>query len=118
MARIIGASVRKQDTLGRYGGEEFGVLLPATNQSGALVLAEKLRGTVENMRHDVGAESVSVTISIGVTVCLAACATCRSDLNRLLDDADKALYLAKHGGRNRAMVTPAGCAMPALLIGP
>ena len=118
VARIIGASVRKQDTLGRYGGEEFGVLLPATNQSGALVLAEKLRGTVENMRHDVGAESVSVTISIGVTVCLAACATCRSDLNRLLDDADKALYLAKHGGRNRAMVTPAGCAMPALLIGP
>jgi len=110
VARIIGASVRKQDTLGRYGGEEFGVLLPATNQSGALVLAEKLRGTVESMRYGVGAESVSVTISIGVTVCLAACATCRSDLNRLLDDADKALYQAKHGGRNRTMVTPAGCA--------
>jgi len=110
VARIIGASVRKQDTLGRYGGEEFGVLLPATNQSGALVLAEKLRGTVENMRYGVGAESVSVTISIGVTVCLAACATCRSDLNRLLDDADKALYQAKHGGRNRTMITPAGCA--------
>ncbi len=112
VARIIGAGVRKQDTLGRYGGEEFGVLLPATDQAGALVLAEKLRSTVENMQHRVGAKNISVTISTGVTVCLASCATCRSDLNKLLDDADKALYQAKHAGRNRTVVAPAGCAIP------
>ncbi|MBT9612214.1 MAG: GGDEF domain-containing protein [Burkholderiales bacterium] len=112
VARIIGASVRKQDTLGRYGGEEFGVLLPATDQAGALVLAEKLRSAVESMRYRVGRESVSVTISTGVTVCQATCTTCRSDLNQLLDDADKALYQAKHGGRNCTVVTPAGCAIP------
>lgn len=112
VAHIIGACVRKQDTLGRYGGEEFGVLLPATNPAGALVLAEKLRGTVESMRYRAGAESVSVTISIGITVCQATCATCPADLNRLLGDADKALYQAKHAGRNRAVVMPAGCAIP------
>jgi diguanylate cyclase (GGDEF)-like protein len=111
VARLIGASVRKQDTLGRYGGEEFGVLLPATNQAGALVLAEKLRHTVGSTLYRVGSECVSVTISIGVTVCQATCPTCRSDLNKLLDDADKALYQAKHGGRNRTVVTPVGCAM-------
>jgi diguanylate cyclase (GGDEF)-like protein len=112
VARIIGAGVRKQDTLGRYGGEEFGVLLPATDQAGALVLAEKLRHTVDGLRLRAGAASIAVTISIGVTVCVATCPRCRSDLNKLLDDADKALYLAKHGGRNRTMVTPVGCAMP------
>jgi len=112
VARIIGASVRKQDTLGRYGGEEFGVLLPATDQAGALVLAEKLRNAVESMRYRVGQKNVSVTISTGVTVCQATCATCRSGLNQLLEDADKALYQAKHAGRNRTVVTPAGCAIP------
>jgi len=111
VARIIGSNVRMQDTLGRYGGEEFGVLLPATNPAGALVLAEKLRTTVEGMRYRVGSDSVSVTISIGVTVCLATCTACRSDLNKLLGDADKALYQAKHAGRNCTVVSPVGCAI-------
>jgi len=112
VARIIGGCVRKQDTVGRYGGEEFGVLLPATNEAGALVLAEKLRNAVATTRYDVGGKRVSVTISTGVTVCQATCANCRSDINRLIGDADKALYQAKHGGRNRTAVTPVGCAMP------
>jgi diguanylate cyclase (GGDEF)-like protein len=111
VARIIGGCVRKQDTVGRYGGEEFGVLLPATNQAGALVLAEKLRNAVASMRYDVGREGVFVTISTGVTVCQATCATCRSDLNALLDNADKALYRAKHAGRDRTTAMPASCAI-------
>lgn len=109
VARSIGVSLRKQDTLGRYGGEEFGVLLPATNLAGAQVLAEKLRSMVENMPCRVGSKHVSVTISIGITLCQASCTTCRSNLNELLDDADKALYQAKHSGRNRSVATPAGC---------
>ena len=109
VARKLGAGVRMQDTLGRYGGEEFGVLLPATNQAGALILAEKLRSTVENARSRLGdrAVSVAVTISIGITVYQATSATGPPDLNRLLDDADKALYQAKHAGRNRTVVMPA-----------
>jgi diguanylate cyclase (GGDEF)-like protein len=109
IARVIGASIRKQDTLGRYGGEEFGVLLPSTDQTGALVVAEKLRSAMEAMRYQLKAKSISVTISIGVTVCRATCAKCPSDLNKLLGDADSALYQAKHAGRNRTAVMPVGC---------
>ncbi|KAB2311556.1 GGDEF domain-containing protein [Betaproteobacteria bacterium SCN2] len=112
IARVIGSNIRKQDTLGRYGGEEFGVLLPATDQAGALVVAEKLRKAVEAMRCRVKSKSVSVTISIGVTVCLANCERCQSDLHKLLGDADRALYQAKHGGRNCAAIVPVGCAVP------
>jgi diguanylate cyclase (GGDEF)-like protein len=112
VAGIIGGCIRKQDTVGRYGGEEFGVLLPATNQAGALVLAEKLRSAVAARQYDMGRETASVTISTGVSVCQATCTTCRSDINGLLDEADKALYQAKHDGRNRTAVMPVGCAMP------
>lgn len=112
IARVIGSNIRKQDTLGRYGGEEFGVLLPSTDQAGALVVAEKLRKAVEAMRCSVKAKAVSVTISIGVTVCPANCVRCQSDLNKLLGDVDRALYQAKHGGRNRAAIMPVGCAIP------
>ena len=107
VARKLGASIRTQDTLGRYGGEEFGVLLPATNQAGALILAEKLRSTIENARFRLGDKRVAVTISIGITVHRATAATSLPNLNQLLADADKALYQAKHAGRNRTVVMPA-----------
>lgn len=112
IARVIGGHIRKQDTLGRYGGEEFGVLLPATDQASAMVVAEKLRRAVEAMRCHVQAMPVSVTISIGVTVCLASCEKCHADLNKLLGDADRALYRAKHSGRNCAATLSIGCAVP------
>lgn len=110
IARVIGGCIRKQDTLGRYGGEEFGVLLPSTDQAGAMVVAEKLRSTVEAMRCRAKSKSISVTISIGVTFCHATCANCSPDLNEFLGDADRALYQAKHSGRNRTAVVPIGCA--------
>ena len=110
IARVIGSSIRKQDTLGRYGGEEFGVLLPSTDQAGAMVVAEKLRSAVEAMRCRAGAKNIPVTISVGVTVCHATCANCSPDLNKFLGDADRALYQAKHSGRNRTAVVPIGCA--------
>lgn len=108
IARVIGTSIRKQDTLGRYGGEEFGVLLPSTDQAGAMVVAEKLRDAVESMRCRVKSGNISVTISIGVTVCHATCANFSYDLDKFLADADSALYQAKHGGRNRTAVVPVG----------
>ena len=111
VARNIGCSVRKQDTVGRYGGEEFGVLLPATNQAGALVLAEKLRNAVAATRYDMGSEQISVTISTGVTVYQPQLTSSSSDINVLLDEADKALYQAKNDGRNRTAITQVGCAV-------
>jgi diguanylate cyclase (GGDEF)-like protein len=108
IARVIGGSIRKQDTLGRHGGEEFGVLLPATDQAGALVVAEKLRCAVEAMCCRVRTKSISVTISIGAAVSRATSPKGPPDLNRLFEEADRALYQAKHRGRNRTELAPVG----------
>lgn len=110
VAGTITGCIRTQDTVGRYGGEEFGVLLPATDQAGALVAAEKLRNAVAARQHDMGPERIAVTISTGVAVCVATCSQCRSDVNKLIDEADQALYRAKREGRNRTAVKPVGCA--------
>lgn len=109
VAKAIGACIRRQDTLGRYGGEEFGVLLPSTDQAQAFVVAEKLRNSVEKMNCRVGTKNISVSISIGIAVCHAECERCTMDLGKFLGDADRALYQAKDGGRNRTVVMPISC---------
>jgi diguanylate cyclase (GGDEF)-like protein len=109
VANILNSRLRKQDTLGRYGGEEFAILLPATDEAGAMALAEALRIAVGNTLLATGRNGVSATISIGATICQASCANCDTGFYKLLDDADAALYQAKHGGRNRAVMQPIGC---------
>lgn len=109
VARILGARIRTQDTLGRFGGEEFCIILPATDEVGAMVLAEKLRFAVENIVLKFAQKEISITISIGVTVCQAACTNCKQSFQKLIDDADAALYHAKHEGRNRVSMLPIGC---------
>ena len=109
VAHILDSRLRMQDTLGRYGGEEFCVLLPATDEAGAVAVAEMLRNTVESTLLATERKGISATISIGATFCPASCANCNSGFHRLLDDADAALYQAKHGGRNRAVTLPIGC---------
>jgi diguanylate cyclase (GGDEF)-like protein len=90
--------LRDVDCAGRLGGEEFAVLLPRTDVDHAMAVAERLRETME--KASVAAshgETVHFTISIGV-------ATMRDDaidLDTLLSQADRALYQAKHSGRNR-----------------
>ena len=91
----LGSSVRASDFVGRYGGEEFLVLLPNTDQSGALELAEKLRLAISQLRIP-GTER-NLTTSCGV-------ATYPDDAHepeQLLRLADRALYAAKSAGRNR-----------------
>ncbi|HEY3326374.1 MAG TPA: GGDEF domain-containing protein [Novimethylophilus sp.] len=107
---LLSSQLRRQDTLGRYGGEEFCVLLPATDETGALALAEKLRRAVEAIPLSIGHGSIPVTISLGVTAWLpTACESCLVDCSRMLEDADKALYQAKRGGRNRTVTIPSHC---------
>lgn len=94
--------VRGQDMCGRLGGEEFALILPETDASGAAVIAERLRRTVEASeacRADDGTV-VRFTISIGVASLTPADASFEAMLQR----ADKALYRAKEGGRNRLVV--------------
>ncbi len=91
MANLLSAHVRKTDTVGRWGGEEFVVICPGTDLAGGARLAEKLRAAVENHRFPVAG---SVTASFGVTL------RGRDD-DDTLQRADQALYTAKRRGRNR-----------------
>jgi diguanylate cyclase (GGDEF)-like protein len=111
---VVGRRLRQQDTFGRYGGEEFCILLPDTGEQGALVLAEDLRKLVEATPVQIGTEQVVLTISLGVCVCGAGCIHSTDDFNMLLNDADRALYQSKAQGRNRTVSTlfqckPEGC---------
>lgn len=95
--------LRAEDIVARYGGEEFIILLPNTNHEGALTAAEKLRTTVQdkNFLCEGGDIRLSVTISIGVTTYNG-----ETELSpdRLIGQADGALYSAKESGRNRVVV--------------
>lgn len=96
----VSGALRESDFVGRYGGEEFLALLPDTGRDGALVVAEKLRETIAELR--VPAADRSVTASFGVAV-LPDDAVEGPQLLRL---ADRALYIAKERGRNRVEATP------------
>lgn len=97
VAQIIKKNVRELDLVGRYGGEEFGVLLIETDDSGALYVAERIRAAVEEKDFKAYDENLKVTLSIG-------CSTLSDkakDVAFLIETADAALYKAKHEGRNR-----------------
>jgi len=99
LARLLRQSVRKGDVVGRYGGEEFLVVLPHTPLAGALTWAERLRQTVEARELRVAAgTTLRVTVSVGVASFPETPVTEPWDLLRF---ADTALYEAKRAGRNR-----------------
>jgi diguanylate cyclase (GGDEF)-like protein len=91
-------TVREVDVVARYGGEEFLVLLPETNPSAAMQVAERLRERVEREPMLTEAGPVQASISVGV-----ACyePTAPRSIEQLLDLVDKALYVAKRAGRNQ-----------------
>ena len=94
---IIKASIREIDIAGRYGGEEFCVVLPETDTEGALLAAERIRLAVEKTPIKAYDTTIQVTVSIGV----ATMPVHASTTTELLDKADWALYRAKKSGRNR-----------------
>lgn len=97
---MVKKAVRSTDIPGRYGGEEFCVVLPNTSVKGALVIAERIRASMEALRIplDDGQPPVGRTASIGVAEFSAG-----DSIEKLLSHADAALYQAKEGGRNRVM---------------
>ncbi|MEA3554074.1 MAG: GGDEF domain-containing protein, partial [Campylobacterota bacterium] len=101
LANLLVLNTRKNDVVSRFGGEEFAILLPFTDKSSALTIAEKLRKLVENESIKVdNTKTIKFTISIGI-----------NEINHIddesitqaLDRADMALYEAKNMGRNRVV---------------
>ena len=98
LATLLLDSVRSVDAVGRYGGEEFLVLLPHTAYEEALMLAERVRARVQACAFRVGDRTHRMTLSLGVFSCPSPLVVTAADLVR---EADRALYRAKNSGRNR-----------------
>jgi diguanylate cyclase (GGDEF)-like protein len=98
-ADILRASIRKHDTVGRYGGEEFALLMPQTGKDTAMRVAERIRRTLELRGVELEAGRIEVTASAGV----ATYGIDGDGWDNLLSAADDALYEAKRAGRNRAV---------------
>jgi diguanylate cyclase (GGDEF)-like protein len=98
ISSLLMSSFRKTDFIGRYGGEEFAIILPNTNQDNALVVCEKLRIKFSELKFNVGEHEFNATISAGI-----ASYPNLKDPNSLLTAADQALYVAKHNGRNQVV---------------
>lgn len=96
-AELAGNEMRKVDTLGRLGGEEFAILLPDTDLPGAQFVAERLRQRVEASAFLSKGQPVALTVSIGIGLVDPA----DHSLEAVLARCDQALYLAKRKGRNR-----------------
>jgi diguanylate cyclase (GGDEF)-like protein len=98
VARLISRSVRASDSFGRYGGEEFMLILPETTPEDAFGLAEELRNLVMSEPLLIaGDQSLNVTISVGIAGGVGS----QLQLDMLVDRADAAMYAAKSLGRNR-----------------
>ncbi|MFH2137823.1 MAG: diguanylate cyclase [Candidatus Omnitrophota bacterium] len=101
VATFLRRNIRAADVLCRYGGDEFGLLLPETNTQGAIITAERLR--ILMAKKDLGKPECSavLTLSLGISSIVDGGAM---DLDELVTQADVALYKAKQAGRNRVKV--------------
>ena len=100
VSETLRKSIRTTDVAGRYGGEEFGVILAATNEEGGVYFAERLRSAIEKLVVTYDGQDIRFTISLGV----AEADEGLESYAMWLECADKALYASKEGGRNRHTV--------------
>ena len=108
LAKVLREGRRANDLVGRIGGEEFGVVLVETSKAAAAAVAEKIRQLVSELPAaalpHVSMPARPITVSIGLASVPDDAATARG----VVEAADKALYIAKHGGRNRVEVFGVG----------
>lgn len=97
VAIVSKASIRSQDILGRFGGEEFIIFLPETQLEKAVEIGERIRGNIEKLNIITGSNNIHITSSFGVASMIEICEETMDSLIKLADDA---LYLAKVNGRN------------------
>lgn len=103
VSQAMAAVVRDVDHLGRWGGEEFLVVLPDADQASAFQIAERLRQRVAALAVPAGAATLKVSMTFGVSEL-----TGRESAEQAIVRADAALYDGKHGGRNRVLMASAG----------
>jgi len=99
-ARLLRECMRGTDIAGRYGGEEFTVILIDTDAKGAMIFAERLRKTIENHPVIHGDKKICYTISLG----LAECGDKLRNHEKWIECSDQALYQAKETGRNNTVI--------------
>jgi diguanylate cyclase (GGDEF)-like protein len=100
LADIIRSEVREVDIVGRYGGEEYTLILPETPLGLAGVVAERLRQKINHTFYSADQTTPQITVSIGV----ATLDVDTPDFEALVNQSDKALYTAKESGRNRVEI--------------
>jgi diguanylate cyclase (GGDEF)-like protein len=100
VAQVIKSCLREVDVVGRFGGEEFGVLLPDTDEAGANFVAERIRLMVERLDLGTPVRGGKLTISLGI----ASAGGRRLTVEELIRRADTALFVSKEHGRNRVSV--------------
>jgi diguanylate cyclase (GGDEF)-like protein len=100
VSQMLRDNLREVDILGRYGGEEFSVLLPSTNMAAAVLAAKRLHKHVAEVPVPTDAGPLSVKFSIGVSAMTGK----EDSLQELINRADKAMYVAKNSGRNKLAV--------------
>jgi len=107
IAAIAQSNTRKVDVVARYGGEEFVVILPETDETGAHVIAEKLRGLIEKHEFPISdGETLRVTASFGVSSLGSVDKDTSDKSQQIIKQADDALYKAKETGRNTVVISP------------
>lgn len=99
-AKAAKECLRDIDIAGRYGGEEFAILLSETDPQGAFVVAERIRKKIEALEIVYEGQTIKFTISLGIA---GISMKCTEPVN-WIDFADKGLYQAKHNGRNNSVI--------------
>ena len=103
IGQLLTRTLRTSDVAGRWGGEEFLCILPNTDATGAIIVAERLRAELQKCAISGPKGPVQVTASFGISMVTGP--GCRGSLEDLLKRADTALYAAKERGRNRVVAS-------------
>lgn len=99
VSQALRAAVREQDSVGRWGGEEFLVVLPNTELDGAVLVAERIRNALDQLQVMAAGKPITVTMTLGLATCAEG-----ENLETAIGRADAALYRGKAAGRNRLEV--------------
>ena len=100
-ADVTRNNIRQSDSAGRYGGEEFGIILPETDAESARVICERIREAIENSTVSTTAGDIRYTVSMGI----AQLTETPENYMQWMQKADEALYKAKENGRNKVVVS-------------